>query len=334
VTLWIIFVVSAGAVAGAGMRLARDGDTIAAGTGLGGLWVGAVLVAAATSMPELTTDVSAVWQGNASLAVGDLFGSSMANLAVLGVADLLTRHTRMLVRVSVNQALVALLGILLTTLAALGTQFPGHTLLGVGPGVWAIGLAYVAGMRMLHRNRGEPPFRTPSEVARDRPTRRELQRAVLGFGLAAVVIIVAAPFLADSTARLADRVGISHGVAGLILLALTTSLPEIAVSVTSIRAGSYDLAVGNLLGSNCFNMAALVALDLADGPGPVLGAIEPGLGVAALVGIVMTALAAIDVLNRAERRRWAVEPAPLLLLATYVVGVYLTYRFTAHAGRP
>jgi cation:H+ antiporter len=329
VSPWIVFALSATAVAGAGTRLARDGDTIADGTGLGGLWVGAILVAAATSMPELTTDLSAVWQGHASLAVGDLFGSSMANMALLALADLLTRQTRMLVRVSVNQALVALLGITLATLAALGmrSEIPG--VLGLGPGVWAIAATYVAGMRMLHRNRGEPPFRTPSEVARDRPTRSQLRRAVIGFAAAAVVIVVAAPFLASSAAAVADRVGLSHGLAGMILLALTTSLPEAAVSVASVRAGSYDLAVGNLLGSNCFNMAALVALDVADGPGPLLASVEAGLAPAALAAVLMTAIAGIDVLNRAESRRWLVETSPLLMLATYAAGLYLAH----HAGR-
>jgi cation:H+ antiporter len=326
---WITFALSAATVAAAGTRLARDGDTIADGTGLGGMWVGAILVAAATSMPELTTDVSAVWQGHPSLAVGDLFGSSMANMAILGVADLLTRQGRMLVRVGVNQALVALLAIALTSVAALGTLGAGATVLGVGLEVWAIGLGYVAGMRMLHRNRGEPPFRSPAEVARDRPTRRQLRRAVVGFTAAALVIVVAAPFLAASTAALAERLGISHGMAGMLLLAITTSLPEVAVSVASIRTGSYDLAVGNLLGSNCFNMAALVALDVADGAGSLLAGVEPGLAVAALAGVLMTTLAAIDVLNRAEGRRWMVEPSPIVILGVYVAGVYLTY----HAAR-
>jgi hypothetical protein len=84
-------------------------------------------------------------------------------------------------------------------------------------------------------------------------------------------------------------------------------------------------SVGNLLGSNCFNMAALFVLDLAEGPGSLLASTEPGLGVAALAATLMTALAAIDVLNRAESRRWLVEPAPLLLLAVYGIGLWLAY---------
>ena len=88
---------------------------------MGGLWVGAILVAAATSLPELVTDVNAVLQGHPSLAVGDLLGSSMANMMILAVADLLGRSPRLLTRVAINQALVGTLGICLTILAAIGT---------------------------------------------------------------------------------------------------------------------------------------------------------------------------------------------------------------------
>lgn len=87
---WLIFAVASAAVVVAGVRLARDGDVIAERTGLGGAWVGAILLAAATSLPELTTDIFAVRQGQVSLAVGDLFGSSMVNMLILAVADLAT----------------------------------------------------------------------------------------------------------------------------------------------------------------------------------------------------------------------------------------------------
>lgn len=309
------------------MRLARYGDTIAARTGLGGLWVGAILVAAATSLPELTTDLHAVLQGNPSLAVGDLFGSSMANMMILAVGDLLTRHTRMLTRVTINQALVGTLGILLTAIAALGILGAGAGApFGIGWGAIAIGVVYVAGMRLLHRNRPEPPFRTEAEVAEARRRAGELRTAFVGFGVAALVILVAARFLASSAAALADALGVSQGFIGVVLLAITTSLPEVVVSIASIRAGSYDLAVGNLLGSNCFNMAILLPLDVVDGSGPLLAAVEPGLVLAALFAMLLTALALLDVLNKSERKLWAIEPGPGAMILVYALGLYLVYR--------
>jgi cation:H+ antiporter len=140
------------------------------------------------------------------------------------------------------------------------------------------------------------------------------------------VILAAAPVLARSAAALADQLGVSRGFVGLLLLAITTSLPEVAVSVESIRVGSYDLAVGNLMGSNCFNMFVLVVLDLVDGTGSVLARADPVLMLGAMFGILLMALAGLDILNKAEKRLWMVEPGPGFMLLAYLVGIYLSYR--------
>ncbi len=195
---------------------------------------------------------------------------------------------------------------------------------------WAtlvIGFMYVAGLRLLHRNRGElPPFRTRAEVTEAKPPPARLRRAVVGFSVAVVVIFVAAPFLAGSAAGLADQLGISRGFAGMVFLAFTTSLPEASVSYASVRAGAYSLAVGNLFGSNCFNMAALVPLDLVDGSGPLLARVEPELAVAALFGILLMGLALLDVLNKSERRVWIIEPGPAFMVLTYLIGLIAVFR--------
>lgn len=324
---WLTFLISGLTVAGAGTGLARDGDTIAEGTGLGGMWVGAILIAAATSLPELLTDVNAVLQNNPALAVGDLFGSSMANMLILAVFDLLTKSPRMLTRVALNQVLVGTLAVFLTGVAAAGVIVrSGFAPLGLGWGPVTVGFAYVAGMRLIHRNREEPPFRTPGEAAAARPPRSGLQRAFVRFGIAALAILVAAPYLAASAAELAVQLGIAQGFAGMVLLAVTTSLPEIAVSAAAVRAGSYNLAVGNLFGSNCFNMAVLLPLDIVHGPGSLLAEAEPGLAIGAIFAALLMALAMLDVLNKSERRYWFLEPGPAFMVAVYFVGLYFAYR--------
>jgi cation:H+ antiporter len=306
---WLVFALSGIAVAAAGVRLARDGEAIAARTGLGGLWVGAILVAAATSLPELSTDISAVRQGHPSLAVGDLFGSNLANLAILALADLAVRRTRILTRVTINQALVGVLGICLTAIAAVGVLSSSFTLVGLAWPTIAIAFTYGAGMRLLHRNRPEPPFRTPEDVAAARRHAAPLRRSAIGFG-----------------ASLATRLGFSTGFMGLVLVAFATSLPELAVSVESLRNRAYDLAVGNLLGSNCFNMAALVVLDLVDGSGSLLGRSDGTALIGAVFGILMTGLALLDILNKSEKRIWVLEPGPVFMLLAYLVGLLLAYR--------
>jgi cation:H+ antiporter len=140
----------------------------------------------------------------------------------------------------------------------------------------------------------------------------------VGFVIGAIVILAAAPYLASSTASLADRLGVSRGFAGMLLLAVTTSLPEAVVTVTSVRAGTYDLAVGNLLGSNCFNMLVLVPLDVVDGGRSLLGDTGRELSIGALAGILLTGLAILGILDRAERRRRMIDLGPIVMLGVYV----------------
>jgi cation:H+ antiporter len=109
-----------------------------------------------------------------------------------------------------------------------------------------------------------------------------------------------------------------------VLLALTTSMPEVVVSAATVRAGAYDLAVGNLLGSNCFNMAVLVPLDLVHGPGSLLAAVDHELVVAGVASIVLTSLALLDVLDRGERGVRRIEARPILMILVYVAGLYLS----------
>jgi cation:H+ antiporter len=325
---WLVFVLSSAAVVAAGARLARDGETIADRTGLGAAWVGAILVAGATSLPEIATDVAAVREGEISLAVGDLFGSSMANMLILAVFDLVTRRVRLLGRAAGSEAMIGALAIGLTALAASGVLAHGDmTLFGIGWAPLAIGVAYVLGMRLLHVNRDRQP--SPDPAAHDAAHgSRGLRAAAITFTIAAVVILVAAPHLARSGAALAREWDISSGFFGVVFLAAATSLPESAVVIAAVRAGAYQLAVGNLLGSNCFNMVVLLVLDVVDGAGSLLAETEPGVVVGGLFAMVLMAEVLLDVVNESTHRVWYLEPGPLLIVVTYAGGLFLTYQST------
>jgi cation:H+ antiporter len=325
VPAWLLFACLAAMVTVAGARLARDGDAIAERTGLGATWVGAILVAAATSLPEIATDVSAVRQGNATLAIGDLFGSSMMNMAILAAADLVTRQTRLATEVAFTQPLLGALAVSLTSVAAIGVLAPGtFTILGIGWPPLLLGAGYVLGMRLLSSNRPRPARASPAQAG----ARRSMRRAVAGFSVSTVVILAAAPHLASSGAALAQQWGIATGFFGVAFLAAATSLPEAAVVFTAVRHGAHDLAVGNLLGSNCFNMLVLLILDVVDGSGALLNNVESGVVVSALVATLLMGQVLLDLLNRPERRVWYLEPGPALTLATYAAGLLITYHAT------
>lgn len=328
-TAWLIFAISGTVVVLAGIRLTRSGDTIADVTGLGGAWVGAVFVALATSLPELATDIFAVRIGERNLALGDLFGSSMANMLILAVADLVLWRRSVLARLAVNQALIGLLAISLSVIALAGiVSETDFTVFGVGWAPLIIAMTYLGGMRLLHVYRSEPPFEGMSGAARHAEKSRGvgLSAPVIEFLVATMVIVAAAPFLARSSGDLADQLGVSSGVIGVALLAVTTSLPEVTVTVESFRRGSIDLAVGNLLGSNCVNMVILLPLDVADGrPSLLFGAGNAAM-MAGLFAVLLIAQTVFEVLAPIERKvRW-LEPDAAFRILTYVVGLYLVFQ--------
>ena len=321
---WVaVFAAAAAVVAWAGVRLARAGDELAERAGLSRLFVGMVLVAAATSLPEIVTDISAALEGAPDLAVGDLFGSSMANMAILAVIDLMRRQ-RVWARVEIGHARVASIAIALTALATLAILTPpGVTLGWVGLDTIAIGAAYLAAVAWVRRSpdsRFGPVGMLPVATGwtEDEPEEAtSVGQAARRFAGAALLILIAAPVLALAGREIAGDSQSGQTFVGAALLAAATSMPELVASIAAVRIGAHDLAVGNLFGSNAFNMFALVLVDLADGRGALLSEVAPGQAVGGVGAILLMALALAAIVHGAETRVRRLEPDAILLLVVY-----------------
>jgi cation:H+ antiporter len=326
---WVlVFAAAGGVVSWAGVRLASAGDELAERAGLSRLFVGMLLIAAATSLPEIVTDVSAAMADAPDLAVGDLFGSSMANMAILAIIDLMRRQ-QVWPRVEIGHARGASIAIALTALAVLAVLTPPGIAIGwVGIDTLVITAAYVAAVAWMRRSPvgrfGEGQV-LPMPTGWTRPTRGELRPVVVRFGLATAVIFVAAPVLAWSGQGIADASGLGEAFVGTALLALSTSLPELVASVAAVRIGAHDMAVGNLFGSNAFNMVALVFADIAYTPGPLLAAVDPGQAVAGVGAILLMALAATAIVHGTETRVHRLEPDAILLLVVYTGALFAVW---------
>jgi cation:H+ antiporter len=314
----------------AGTALARHADAIAGTTRIGRLWVGSVLLAGATSLPELTTDVAAVRLGASDLAVGDLFGSSMANMLILAVIDLLPPRRQVLQQAAFDHALAAALAISLNAVAAVMVLIrPEASFLRVGPASLFLFLAYVAGTRAVYRHAvRERATLAPPLAGEGAAPRPPLRRAVLGFALAALVVLAAAPVFAWSAKGIAAVTGLGDTLVGTWLVGLATSLPELAASLAAVRMGAFDLAVGNLFGSNAFNMAIFLPLDLAQ-PASLFAALDPNHALSGIFAVVLMSLGLAAIVYRAKRRFAMLEPDSLLMLAAYVVALWLLFRYSA-----
>jgi len=332
---WFFFVVSAGAIVFAGTKLSRYGDQIAELTGLGRLWIGVVLMAAATSLPEVFTTMSAGWLDAPDLAAGNLFGAGMSNMLTLGLIDLLYRQKRVWQQAALGHTLTATLAMVLTALAAFFVLLRIEVVhLGVGFESVILLILYVLGMRLVFRQedmaRRQLEQKAVVEGLAEEPgsdgSRRDaLRYAVRGFSIGALVLLVAAPVLAWSAERIAEESGMTATFIGTSLVAITTSLPELVVSISAVRLGAFDLAVGNLFGSNAFNMAAFFFADLAYRGGGLLSTVSSTHALTALWATIMMNIGLMGIIYRAERRFRLIEPDSLLMIVVYVLGLWLLF---------
>jgi cation:H+ antiporter len=321
------FLLAASVVIVAGTFLARAADHLAELTRLGRLLVGSVLLAGVTSLPELSVDVSAALRGLDDLAVGDLMGSSLANLVILAVADLLTRSRGgMLSRAAALHALSGTTSAGLTALAGLMIVTRLEISLdGIGVGSAVVFVAYLLAVRILFYDQRVASKEAPPAVDEKTRLPGALRRAVLQFATAALAILVAAPFVARSAGTIAELSGLGNTFVGTTLVAMSTSLPELVATLASVRMGAFDLAVANIFGSNAFNMAMLLPIDLVS-TGPLLSRVSATHVTTSLWVVVITAVAIVGQLYHVERRRRLIEPDALLVILLVIVALAMVYR--------
>ena len=325
--VWFVFLVTALAVVLAGTLLARNADVIADRTGIGHVWIGTFLLAAVTSLPELVTDTTAVLRGVPELGTGDLFGSNMANMAILGLLGLVYSRRRVIQREALGIALTASVAILMTGLASLfifARLEVDLRWLSIGSlALVAVLLANAFLIQRLRVTTAHPDVTPLATVARaEEPS---LAVAAGWFAAAALVILAAGPFLVISAEEIAELTGVSTTFFGVLALALATSLPELATSATAVRIGAMDMAVGNLFGSNVANMAILVWLDVVHVEGPLLESIDVSNGLAGMVAVLLMTVGLMEMILRTERRRLPFDPAAVVILTGYVLGLLLVW---------
>jgi cation:H+ antiporter len=342
------FFASAVVIIIAGTLLTRCADAIAEMTGLGRLLVGSILLAGATSLPELAVDISAARAGAPNLGMGDLVGSSLFNLLILAIADLSHRKRgRLLSRLSAAHALSGAVSIGLTATVGLfilvdAKVQPGG-LFGTSWGSLAVLAGYLLGIRIVYHDQKLSMAEAEKEVGArpahsdfeseddggDKPRvfsliQSSLPAAIAGYVLAAGVILAAAPFLAESADQIARLSGLGRTFIGTTLVALSTSLPELVATIAAIRIGAVDLAIGNVFGSNAFNMLIVLAMDLAY-PGPIFAVFEPTHALTAFGVIVVSSVAILGQLYRVEKRILFIEPDAGLVIALAIGTLWLVY---------
>ena len=326
--IWIQFLATALVIVFAGVRLARYGDVLGEKSGLGRSWIGVVLLAATTSLPELFTGFGATaLAALPDIAVGDVLGSCMFNLLILSFMDAVQPEP-LSTRAHQGHALSVGFGLVLIGIAGLGLMASSRL-----PAIGWIGLytpaliaLYFVSMRLIFTHEQHRRVRETQEVAEElQYAGISLRTAVLHYAIAAVLVVGAALWLPQLGAELARQTGLGEAFVGSLFIAITTSLPEIVVSLTAVRIGAIDLGIGNVLGSNLFNLLILGLDDVFYRQRPLLTAADPSHGITVLAVVTMNALFLVGLTYRVMTKRFAIAWDTGAIAALYVVAVGLAY---------
>ena len=236
-------------------RFVHGAAATARNLGVAPLMIGLTIVSFATSAPEILVSIVAAGRGDPDLAIGNAIGSNIANIGlVLGTVALFRPIE--LKSATLRREMPALLAVTLLTISLFLDSYVGR----VDGVILLISLVIVVIwlVRLGIRSSATDPLQTDfeAEIPRGTSTRWALVWLVVGI----VTLLFGAQLLVSGATSIAVRLGVSDIVIGITLVALATSLPELAVSLVSVFKGEYGIAIGNIVGSNIFNLLAVVGV--------------------------------------------------------------------------
>ncbi len=270
--IFICYIITAAAVVGFSVLASRYIDMIDRTTRLSGAFLGGVLLSAVTSLPELFTSISATMLlDSPGLCIGNILGSNLFNTAMLAVALLFFMRGFSSARLSRSHTCVVVLLLLMYMAVAADWQGWLRTDIKAGDGdhPWLyvsitsllIAVLYFLSIRYLAADNG-PDAGTDDGASDGEPVTLTVRAIVTRFALASAGIIAASIVLTYITDDIAGRYNLGSGLAGALFLGVATSLPEVTSTISLLRMRSFDIAFGNITGSNVFNFFILAVADL------------------------------------------------------------------------
>ncbi len=334
-----VFTLAAAIVWLVGSRLSVYSAIIAHRTGLGEVFVGGLLLAVATSLPETGRTITASLLGDAALGVNSLLGGIVMQTAILGVADLavirlaLTYFAPRPVLLLEGTMVVLLLGFLLAGLAA------GEMVEFFSVGLWTTSLfgLYIVLLIALQTYEVREkwlPVEVPEELKQSDAAREagwegrgkgSLFPVALLFVLSAVVLFIVGVVLAEVGEALGAQTGLGGGFVGATLLAFASSLPELSTTVAAVRIGAYSMAISNIFGSNAYLLALVFVADLFYRQGPVLHAVGRSAVFLAAIGIITTCVYLVGLIERRNRVILGMGIDSLAVLIIYLLSLVVLY---------
>ncbi|MCD8508557.1 MAG: sodium:calcium antiporter [Bacillus sp. (in: Bacteria)] len=351
--IYLLFIAAALITVYSAIKLSTYADVLSQRTSLGGMMVGTLLLAGATSLPEVTTSATAVFVNNPDIAVGNVLGSNLFNLFILAFVDLLYRKKRIMTSIHKDHTITAFIALGLTALVLVTILFPTNvTLLGVGLESYLLVVFYFISMKLIskptdditasntvveekHVVQNNDEVAASTEISNEKEKVKEayhtraisVRKAKLGFVIFAFIIFVTGSLLTIAGNQIAMTTGISSSFIGSFLIAGATSLPELVTVLVAVQLLNYNLAIGNILGSNIFNLLILAFTDFLYRGGSILSAASPVTAITAFAVITLNivVIAAIIFWQMNGKVRYGYAFPSLLLIIVYGVSSYLIF---------
>ena len=337
VLLVAIFLAGAAITWVAGVFLSKTTDSLDERLHLGSAVGGMVLLAVAGSLPEAAITVSAALAGHLDIAAGNIAGGIAMQTMVLVICDAFVTGDKPLSFLvgSLIPVLEAALVIVTVSVVLMGTLLPASVAFaGVSPASVFVIVVWVLGMYMLNKVRNSPkwqitmPGSDPGRPHRQMPHPEQVHpyarlklKLVWGiFAAACAVTLIGGVALQMSGSELASRAGINGVIFGATFLALASALPEISSGIAAVRLGDHQLVMGDIFGGNAFQLCLFLVADLIAGKPAMPASGMPNTWLAGL-GIVLTAIYAVSVVLRPERRLARIGIDSVIAVGIFVIGL-------------
>lgn len=325
------FVVAAVAIALAGIRLTRVADKLADKTGWGEALVGAIFLGGSTSLPGIITSVTAALDGRASLSVSNAVGGIAAQTVFLAIADITyTKANLEHAAASVANLTQGTLLITLLSVPLLAMFNPEVTLFSVHPASIVLIVGYMFGLRLVAKAKTEPMW--SPEKTEETQVDEEAEEVAdslwslwLQFLPLMLVIGVAGFVVAKTGGAIATQTGLSETVVGSMLTAISTSLPELVTAIAAVQQGALTLAIGDIIGGNCFDVLFVAFADIAYAGGSIYHAISDREAFIIALTTLMTGVLLLGLLRRERYGIGKIGFESFLIIALYVGGVAIVF---------
>lgn len=329
-----MFAGSALAIGYAGTRLAGIADQLADRTGMGEIIAGAVFVGASTSLPGAITSMVTAAQGYPGLAIGNALGGLTAQTAFLAIADLCYRRANLEhAAASVTGLSQGTLLVSMLTVPLLAANAPPITILGVHPASIVLLVSYGLGLRMLGQIKDAPMW-SPVQT---RETRAEVEEETAGarrestaslwrrFAIHGGVTALAGYVIGEASVALVDRTGLSEAAVGTVFAAVSNSLPELVTAIAAVQRGAVNLAVGDVIGGNSFEVLFLAAADFFYREGSIYQEFTSENVFTAVLAILMTGVLLLGMLRRERHGVAGIGFESAIVLLLYAGSVALLF---------